>query len=198
MVGPAIYSMNYTTILQENGEEKHMCERIYPETFHRFLYIICMSIMFMLIPMVVIATSQIIMLNKINKLPSMECTAEELKRSRKIKKISKTFQIIFVVFFILTLPHAIFIVVVEYFLKFNPAFIGENLYEVMKWNNGTLTLLMCNSCANVFVYGKAHSKLRMLLPIKCRALIAGRTVEAQTRIEMTSLRRNFTQMSHFR
>ena len=106
---PNIYHTGYEKYL--NGKYQYHCIYFYSKEFNKFFYYLLISIIFVLMPMTVIAIAHISMWRHIQKQPKLESSSEEAKRQLKLRKISKTFQLIVYTYFFMTLPHLISVLV---------------------------------------------------------------------------------------
>ena len=109
--------------------------------------------------MIIIAVCHIYMWKEINNQPKLESASQETKRQERMKKVSTTFQIIFMVYFLMTLPHSVSILVYLYCLYYKTEYLQEHRIQLINWSDGTLYFLVLNSCINAFIYGKAYSKV---------------------------------------
>lgn len=158
VVGPSIFHTKHRSKMR--GEETiFICEPSYPPHFQRFLYTFFIEVIFVFIPMTLIAVFHICMWRKIENQPELESASEEVKRQHKMKRVSRTFQIIFFMYFMMTVPHALCVLVVMYYKDYDQLFFERHYDQLVRWNDGTLSILILNSCVNAFIYGKAHSKL---------------------------------------
>ena len=172
VVWPNMYYMQHSNISQTDGKDIYTCTMgHYPPTFYSFTYWVCQLVLLSFIPMIIITVTNVSMFKLLGKQPKLESTSEEKKRTQKIKKMSKTFFIVFVTYFMLTLPHGIAVLIVQYYFKYDLEYLIENITihggTIIKWSDGTLLLFVFNSCVNAFIYGKAHLKVMKIVRSKC-------------------------------
>ena len=178
--GPNIYYTGYESYV--DGKRRYYCFHVFDAQFNRFLYYLCISIIFISSPMTIITTAHISMWREMKNQPKLESASEEAKRQVKMRKISKIFLIIVIAYFVMTLPHIISVLVSLYYITYDKAILHnkDKLTQMVNWSDATLALLVFNSCVNAFIYGKAHSKLWKL----CRQ----RNTDRRNKIELQKLR----------
>ena len=157
-VGPRMYYMKHIRI-QKDEKITYVCSTKFPTTESAFFFSLSITTLFGFIPIIAIALFHILIWREIRNKPKMESASEENKRQEKIRKVSKMFYIIFIVYFIMTLPHALTAPVFWYCFGYNKEYFNENRHTLVAGYNITVAVLFFNSCVNAFIYGKAHSKL---------------------------------------
>ena len=112
-----------------------------------------------IVPLLLITVTHIVMFIMLRIQFRQRNLSTNPQRLRKLQKISKRFVIIIVMFFILVLPHGIFLVVVAYLQDRHPTFVKTHIFTLLHWEDILTILAAFNSVINPLVYGRLHRKV---------------------------------------
>ena len=124
-----------------------------------FIWIVTYNILSVAVPFTIIVIVYGLALKNLNiQTKSLLTTNNSLdsRRLKKDKKITKMFVILVSMFFILTMPYAIYYTYTTYLLKYKPEYYFENIQTVASNNTELFITMAFNSCVNPIIYSKIY------------------------------------------
>ncbi len=149
------------------NEKKASCVCTYPFTpIGSITYIISLIVTGWGIPLLVISWLYTKCILKLKApLASNNNAATNLRRAEN-NKVVNMFIIIAVLFFVLTIPYSVLIMVICYQRIFHKDDVDMN--TAMKWNYALFTMTTANSCFNPIIYAKLHKDVNKFVNKLCK------------------------------
>ena len=127
------------------------------------IYVIILGLVQEFIPLLILIVTHIAMFyhlwKKNSGMQNQNSKQQQLAQLRMMK-IQKTFIVIVIVFFILTLPYSISFIVTLYLVNYNIDFLIQHEKTVLFSQEIFWIMLVMNSCANPIIYGKNKTFLK--------------------------------------
>ena len=110
----------------------------------------------------------------------------EKRRVKDLQKISRTFIMVLVGFFVCCIPYTIFAIFYTYTDAFNREYISKNRVGIVTCGKTTFALMTANCCLNPFIYGKTGCVVRKFI-VHLRELNCRLSRRPNNPIELTSI-----------
>ena len=134
------------------------CDDSWADIKHTLKYFIILGVSSEFLPLLLIVMANVGMYRILTSQKRMQLTSFSERRIRKFLKAQKIFVAIVAIFFILTMPYAMNLIISTYLAAFENAYVVSHITTLQLVHKFVFTVSIFNSCANPIIYGRVHKK----------------------------------------
>ena len=156
-MAPMTYHINYITVESDKNKQIHICDKNWTTLSYSY-YVIVMGTMVQFVPLLTIASAYTLILYEVKKNnPHLQMTkgsTQSRRRRLNTLKIQRKFIYIVGVFFILTLPYSVYMILTDgIWVIHYPQYIQQNYNIIILLHEVFFMMSVFHSSVNPLIYG---------------------------------------------
>ena len=171
---PKIYYRSYypdQTSKNESIYVNYICQMTWPGDLDRLVYGTVWALLYEIIPLFLIIGFNFTAFRKLKQQMKSIDLKSNARRLAILRKASKTFCLVVVLFFICTLPSAVYYITIRYLVVYDLEYATRHLKDISRAHNYLVKLTNLNSCLNPVIYAKVHTKVWKLIRTLYRRIL---------------------------